>query len=624
MNEGPSWLIPISEIIGFKTQHHHEEVNTIRIPEKYISDESSDSDSDIEFGGPSSPPFRDYDNSVSGYSYYTSPDATPRPTFTTPAIPINLPARKNPHHHHHPHHLSHHQHQHRNISRNASQDSMVQSSTTGTTTSSHKSSERKFPRQMLASAEIREFQIASFIAHGRVTNYAKVLFYMPRYLRCSSTCYEKLISSTRGTLGRGVKLYVAMMAAAEVGCQYFVSYFTAKYLEVGGDSGWLKGINKIPGKLQRIAMLNRKIVQEPWKLTKEDIVAMTEKRDVDDEEEEGWNISEVVQIITILTMFHAQSSIALALGVVCEADVFGGTIWRQISRSTEDDILSGDTDDRPKRRGGQFASVYGGRQDIIDKLRIRMMASGHLSPDMSFDNLQNLDLDTTLKAARLESVFRHVLEPITNGTSYEEPTVLTMQSTSVNSAKTPTPSTSLKSEPDSPVNPVIEDLSRFTCSPTIPAKPIIFPSDGKILHKSHSTWDKTLHVLSTHLPDLSPNLDKRFHLPSTRTFLSSHTRPDNPLDTRPFRDALHHYSLALLGVQDSSYNYRLVHEFMNDELCKFVQRVCVSPAGLVKKEWEGVRRLGFTMGEVVEIVQIVAEARFLGMLMIAFKVVGSL
>jgi len=63
---------------------------------------------------------------------------------------------------------------------------------------------------------------------------------------------------------------------------------------------------------------------------------------------------------------------------------------------------------------------------------------------------------------------------------------------------------------------------------------------------------------------------------------------------------------------------------MNDELCKFVQRVCVSPAGLVKREWEGVRRLGFTMGEVVEIVQIVAEAKFLGVLMIAFQVVRSL
>ena len=66
-------------------------------------------------------------------------------------------------------------------------------------------------------------------------------------------------------MSRGVKLYVAMMAAAEVGCQYFVSYFTAKYLEVGGDSGWLKGIQKTPGKLQRIAVLNRKMVQEPWR-----------------------------------------------------------------------------------------------------------------------------------------------------------------------------------------------------------------------------------------------------------------------------------------------------------------------------------------------------------------------
>jgi len=131
-------------------------------------------------------------------------------------------------------------------------------------------------------------------------------------------------------MSRGVKLYVAMMAAAEVGCQYFVSYFTAKYLEVGGDSGWLKGIQKTPGKIQRIAVLNRKMVQEPWMLAKTDIIDMTEKREVDGVEEEGWSVSEVVQIITILAMFHAQSSIALALGVVCEADVFGGTIWRAV------------------------------------------------------------------------------------------------------------------------------------------------------------------------------------------------------------------------------------------------------------------------------------------------------
>jgi hypothetical protein len=426
-------------------------------------------------------------------------------------------------------------------------------------------------------------------------------------------------------MNRGVKLYVAMMAAAEVGCQYFVSYFTAKYLEVGGDSGWLKGIQQTPEKIQRIAVLNRKMVQEPWMLTKRDIVDMTEKREVDGREEEGWSVSEVVQIITILAMFLAQSSIALALGVVCEADVFGGTIWRRISRTTEDDMGSGDLDDRPKRRGGQFASVHGGRQDIIDKLRIRMMASGHLSPDMSFDNLQTLHIDSTLKSARLEFAFRQVLEPIiTNGTSYEDPPILTMSSTSANSAKSLPSSTQQQSEPESPVNPVIEDLSRFTTPSPTPSKPTIFPPEATIFQTSHHSWDQTLQTLTTHLPDLAPNLTKRFHLPPTRTFLSSPSRPDFPLDTLPFRDALHHYSLALLGVQDTEYNYRLVHEFMNDELCRFVQRVCVLPGGLVRGEWEGVRRLGFTMGEVVEIVQIVAEARFLGGLMIAFKVVGSL
>jgi len=47
VNEGPSWVIPISEIIGFKTNNHNESI-TISIQEKYVSDNSS-SESDIEF-----------------------------------------------------------------------------------------------------------------------------------------------------------------------------------------------------------------------------------------------------------------------------------------------------------------------------------------------------------------------------------------------------------------------------------------------------------------------------------------------------------------------------------------------------------------------------------------------
>ena len=596
VNEGPSWVIPISEIIGFKTEHHKESI-TISIPEQYVSDNSS-SDCDVVFGSRAP----DYDDSFEGYSYYTSPDATPRPTFSTPAIPINAPPRSRPGIHH-------------PISRNTSQESFVQS-----TTSTHESVERKYPRQPRASGEIREFQIASFVTHGRVTNYAKVLFFMPRYLRCSSTCYEKLIGSTKG-IPRPNKTFVALLAAAEKGCQYFVSYFAAKFLEVGGDSVWLKGIKNIPGYMQRIAVLNRKLVQEPWALTEKDIAALMETREIDGYDEEGWNLTEVVQIITILVMFHSQSSLALGLGVVSEADVFGGTIWRRISRSTDsEDACSMESEDHfsgGRKRGGLSMSLYDEREEIIDKLKLRMLESGHLSSDMSFDNLHGLHRKSTRNGngidPRVESVFRQVLENDKQKNGLAPPASSYSPSSS---ATTPRPKAS-QPKSESPLNPVIEDLSRFTNDG--PSKSTIFPSN---LPLKQYCWDETMQILQHNLPDLAATLDKRFHLPPTRKFLQSNL--PNPIDVTTFKEALHYYSLALLGIIKDTYNYKLINEFVGDELGAFVRLISLDPRRLTKRDWEVVRGLGFSCAEIVEICMMVSEARFMGVLMYAFKVIASL
>jgi PA26 p53-induced protein (sestrin) len=562
VNESPSWLIPLNEIIGFKTDHH-DEVVTVQVQDKYISnDSSSESDTDIPFR--SRTPDIEFTND--GYSYYTSPDATPRPQFTTPAIPINAPPRSRS--------------RTRHLSRNTSQESIVQAA------SVH--SERKFVRQHHASNDIRKFQIDSFEAHGRVTNYAKVLFFMPRYIRCTSTCYEKLVSSTRG-IPRPIKTFIALLAAAESGCQYFVSYFTTKYLEVAGDSNWLKGIEDTPEKVQRIAGLNRRLIAVPWNVTGRDVTALMDTGDFE-EPEDGWSVGDVVQMMTILGIFHAQSAIALATGVVCEADVFGGTIWRKISRGT------------PEVEGSEETLTNGnhgardGRQEIIDKLRMKALGSGHISPDMSFDNLQALQMEgsrredaaeRTAKAAFLECL------------GYDTVTA---------------------DSDDTPVNPIIEDLSRFTINPDTPRNPT-FPTTHPILHITDHTWDSIMQVLQTHLPELATNLDKRFHLPPTPTFLQ---HDDTDLDITPFRDALHYYSLALLGIMRDTFDYKLIGEFLDDRIRQFVRRISLDPRGMMKADWEGVKAMGFTDAEMVEIVVMICEARFMGVLIYAFKAVGGI
>ena len=465
--------------------------------------------------------------------------------------------------------------------------------------------------------------MGSFIAHGRVTNYAKVLFYLPRYLRCSSTCYEKLISSSRG-IQKPVKMFVALLAAAEMGCQYFVSYFTAKFLEVGGDSQWLKGIHETPSKVQRIVVLNRKMVETPWAIGREDVKTLMETG----EDEEGWTIGEVVQITTILAMFQAQSSIALGIGVVCEADVFGGTIWRRISKSADEETLTGDSEDAgfEAKGNGHSAPIPGSRQDIIDRLRMNMSAKGPLLPDVSFDHLHESNLESYWKekdyGLRKEKVFREVIENSTSNLTPKNGAQKFLSAlTSSNPATTPDHGPLPSDPPESPMNPIIEDLTRFTAHDT-PARSIVFPNDQSVLSSAEYSWDDALRILSKHLPDLATNIDKRFHLPATRGFLQP--RMHDTVDITPFKHSVQQYSLALVGILKESFNYSLIADFLNGELRRFVRRICLDGRGVTKGDWESLQRLGFSAPEIVEIGIMTSEARFMGVLMYALKVVGEL
>jgi len=98
----------------------------------------------------------------------------------------------------------------------------------------------------------------------------------------------------------------------------------------------------------------------------------------------------------------------------------------------------------------------------------------------------------------------------------------------------------------------------------------------------------------------------------------------DPIDVTPFKEALHYYSLVLLGIIKDTYNYKLINEFIGDELGGFVRLIALDPKGLTKRDWEVVKGLGFSSAEIVEICMMVSEARFMGVLMYAYKVIGSL
>jgi len=72
------------------------------------------------------------------------------------------------------------------------------------------------------------------------------------------------------------------------------------------------------------------------------------------------------------------------------------------------------------------------------------------------------------------------------------------------------------------------------------------------------------------------------------------------------------------------YNYKSIREFLSDDLTAFVRCVCLNPRGLTRGNWDRMRRLGFLWAEIVEIVVMVCEARFMGILMYNLKALGDL
>jgi sestrin 2 len=372
---------------------------------------------------------------------------------------------------------------------------------------------------------------------------------VPGYVQCTTLCYEKLVSSSL-ILPRNLKTYLALLASAGTGSQYFTSYFSAKFLEVGGDSSWLTSLPRAPERVQRISGMSRAMLERPW----EDPLSGME----------GWTRVEQAMVGVVVGMFHAQSMVALGVGAVCEGDVFGGTVWRRQQRREEGVEVE----------RGTF------RDELVEKLRL--MSNGYGGHANSTDHLWNL---------------HQVMDQDAMLDSRAEDTPLTSTS--------------------KPINPIIEDLTRFDLLNSSPT-PVPYPlstSPPQITHVY--TWPNTLQTISSLLPDISPNLDRRFRLRPVESFLQSPVREQ--VDPSEFVDALRAYCLGLIGLVCDSYDYCELREFLPGKLRRFLRKLCLNARELSRENWRDLLSLGFSHAEIVQIIVTATEARFQGVLIYFFR-----
>ncbi|XP_017149573.1 sestrin homolog isoform X2 [Drosophila miranda] len=106
---------------------------------------------------------------------------------------------------------------------------------------------------------------------------------------------------------------ISQDAAARHQCPYLVKRYEKEFINQGGSSEWLRGLDHIPDKLRAIYDINKILAHRPWLLRKEHIELLTKGIN-------SWSLSEVVHAMVLLSHFHSLSSFVFSCGLTQKLD----------------------------------------------------------------------------------------------------------------------------------------------------------------------------------------------------------------------------------------------------------------------------------------------------------------
>ncbi|XP_068143848.1 sestrin homolog [Drosophila tropicalis] len=140
----------------------------------------------------------------------------------------------------------------------------------------------------------------------------QVIGYHPRY-KDHFLHTQNFIMKGDGPLPYHYRYYLAIIAAARHQCPYLVKRYEKEFINQGGSSDWLNGLEYIPPKLRAIYDINKILAHRPWLLRKEHIERLTKGKN-------SWSLSEVVHAMVLLSHFHSLSSFVFSCGLTQKLD----------------------------------------------------------------------------------------------------------------------------------------------------------------------------------------------------------------------------------------------------------------------------------------------------------------
>lgn len=115
------------------------------------------------------------------------------------------------------------------------------------------------------------------------------------------------------------KYYIAIMAVSCYDCIYLLKLLEEQFLLSGGEQSWLiKGLTRVPKKLQRLGEVNELMAYRPWTIGSFHIESLV-KGDAKDFKD-IWSYPEIIHAGSILAAYHSLCSLVLGMGLKEDSD----------------------------------------------------------------------------------------------------------------------------------------------------------------------------------------------------------------------------------------------------------------------------------------------------------------
>ncbi|XP_033874491.3 sestrin-1-like isoform X2 [Acipenser ruthenus] len=375
----------------------------------------------------------------------------------------------------------------------------------------------------------------AFAALGRLDNISLVMGFHPKYLESFLRTQHYLLQMD-GPLSLHCRHYIGIMAAARHQCSYLVNLHVNDFLQVGGDSKWLNGLEDAPEKLQHLEELNKILAHRPWLVTKAHIEQLLKA------EEHSWSLAELIHAVVLLTHYHSLASFTFGCGISPEIHCDGGHTFRppSVSNYCTCDIANGN--------------------DTLDEIQ-----GNHALTDALCEVEALMEKMKQLQECRDEEA------------SQEE------MATRFETEKTESMRVAAAEEEDSVP---ARDVSRHFEDTSYGYKDFSRRGEHVPTFRAQDySWEDHGYSLVNRLyPDVGQLLDEKFQIAYNLTYNTMAMHRD--VDTSMLRRAIWNYIHCMFGIKYDDYDYGEINQLLDRSFKAYIKTVVCSPEKTTKRMYD--------------------------------------